>query len=478
MFAKNLEAVLAELCERGGLQKAPSSDVEDRFNSLRGYGRLPRGRQNRERALTDREIATAVLAMTAAWPNWAGHTVAILEKLQPVGGLEQSFGKARTLLDALERLVGDANLRDSLVLVRISGAEFATNAHGFSTIVFRAAGTVRRAYYVPQVASSLLSPGAESTFDAEMSHTPFANEHVLNQKFFQVLARKIKGQRDKPSPLMGDGSEYDAAEAEELRRRRLGVTPQSRFLHIGVDNQVDWPRKEALVTFDKYKLVLMPKTKEHVQSVHIDLSANHLTIEEARTVINRFLSLLTWCDDQFAIAQDGWAGNPVPVPVSRRDLAFAVTNHWLFNRSIPSSDEQRRALALYREARNAEQNYMISYAVLNYFKIIEIRNPDGATARRWIAENFTAIQDDIYDQHGIPEFLEACGEEAPDYYIYKACRVAVAHASNDFPSDPDDTHELRRLHNAAGILRRLARRFIVSDLSFSDCPYEEWPSRQ
>jgi hypothetical protein len=478
MFAKNLEAVLTDLCRRRDIPGPTESEVEERFNSLRAYGRLPRGRQNRLRPLTDGEIATAVLAMIAVQPNWAGHTVAALEKLRPVGGLNQSFGGAGTFLEALVRVLADAQLRDSLLHVRISGAEFGINVHGFATVTFKAGELIERAFYVPQMAQSLLGSGAQSNFDAEKRHAPFSIECVLDRDFFRILARKVKEHRDRPVPPPGDGSEYDASEAEELRRRRLGVTSQSTFLHIGVDNQVDWPRSETLISFDNYKLVLLPKTKEHVQSVHIDLNENKLTIEEARTVINRFLSLLTWCDDQFAIAQDGWAGNATPVPVRRRDLAFAVTNHWLFNRSIPSSDEQRRALALYREARNAEQNYMISYAVLNYFKIIEIRNSDGPKARRWIAENFDAIQADVCDQHGIPEFLEACGEEAPDFYIYKACRIAVAHASNEYPSDPDDTHELRRLHNAAGILRRLARRFIITDLGFSDCPYEEWPPRE
>src|SRR3546814_10684685 len=99
-------------------------------------------------------------------------------------------------------------------------------------------------------------------------------------------------------PPIGDGSEYDKADAEKARRERLGATPSSYFLNIGVDNQVTWPREETLITFDRYKLVLMPKTKDHVQSIHIDLHANRLSMEEARTVINRLLSLMTWRSEE------------------------------------------------------------------------------------------------------------------------------------------------------------------------------------
>lgn len=97
----------------------------------------------------------------------------------------------------------------------------------------------------------------------------------------------------------------------------------SRYLNIGVENQVTWPRNETLVTFDRYSLVLLPKTKENVQFISIDLTANRLSEMEAITVINRFLSLMCFCDDQYAIAQDEWSGNPVPIGVPRRNLAFA-----------------------------------------------------------------------------------------------------------------------------------------------------------
>ncbi|OBR52899.1 hypothetical protein A6456_36655 [Paraburkholderia tropica] len=227
-----------------------------------------------------------------------------------------------------------------------------------------------------------------------------------------------------------------------------------------------------MVEFDRYKFVLMPKTKENVQSIHVDLHENRLNIEEARTLINRFLSLLTWCDDQYAIAQDGWSGNPVPVAVSRRNLAFATTYSWVFRRDIPESDEVRRALALYREARNAEQNFMISYAVLSYFKVLEVRYPEGKVIRPWIARTFPLIQS-AQDNRNMAALLEACGSEKIEDYLWTACRVAVAHVREKHPSDPDSAQELYRLHNAAGIMRPLARHFIGEELRVSGSPFGE-----
>ncbi|UEM11671.1 hypothetical protein J4G43_045675 [Bradyrhizobium barranii subsp. barranii] len=53
-----------------------------------------------------------------------------------------------------------------------------------------------------------------------------------------------------------------------------------------MDNQVTWPKEEALITVEQYRLVLMPKTKDHLQSVHIDLTANCLDERGALTVVS------------------------------------------------------------------------------------------------------------------------------------------------------------------------------------------------
>ena len=141
-----------------------------------------------------------------------------------------------------------------------------------------------------------------------------------------------------------------------------------------------------------------------------------------------------------------------------------------FDRKISSDNDARRALALYREARNAEQNYLVSYAVLNYYKIIEIRHPDGPQARAWLAAAFPIVEPKIREEV-LREFHRERGTIPPAKHIYDAYRLAVAHASTRTISDPDSSDEITRLHIAAEILRELARHFISTELKVSNSVY-------
>lgn len=113
---------------------------------------------------------------------------------------------------------------------------------------------------------------------------------------------------------------------------------------------------------------------------------------------------------------------------------------------------------------------MVSYAVLNYYKIIEIRHPGFPASSQWVAQNLPVVLANRGEEDRTRAFLAACGAEAPETYIYAACRVAVAHASPNRVSDPDESLEIRRLHVAADVMRRLARRFIKHELGVSDSP--------
>lgn len=473
MLARGLERALLELCSNADASHGSHEAMEARFVALRGYGRLPRTRGERGQPLTDTQIAHALLGMGTSTPGWAGHAATILASLQPVGGPEAAFASAPNFSKAIEALIASREVRQTLVSVRLSTAEAGENSNGYAQIVYEENGARRICTYISRMALSLTRAGGEVGFDHERRYAPASREYVFNRKFFKDLSRRIEFARSMPPVPEGDGAEYDSEEAKVARFKRLGANARSHYLTIGVDNQVTWPKEEMLVKFGEHELVLMPKTKDNVQSVSIDLNANKLSAEAALTLIHRMLSVMTWCDDQYAIAQGGWSGSPVPQPVAKRNLAFATAHQWAFYRAAPATEEARRALALYREARNAEQNFMVSYAVLNYYKIIEIKHHGHKASSAWVAQNLPVILAHKGDEERTRAFLSACGAEAPETYIYAACRVAVAHAAPNRVSDPDESAEIRRLYVAAGVMRKLARRFIKYELGVSDSPLTE-----
>lgn len=470
MYAKNLERLLAELMESSDFSHV-GPEFQARFESLRGHGRLPAGRDKRGQALTSQQIAAAVLGLVTPMPKWAGHAATVLRGFRPVGRPESAFGKTATLVEAIALLLDDKNQRTKLIRVSLSGAEGGMNSNGFASVMFEEDGRCLRTDYVPSTAYTDIQPGADGESDHEKRFAPVSRELSLNRTFFERLAREMELARLYPKPPEGDGSEYDEEEARQARNKALGVTSRSRFLNIGVENQVTWPKEETLARFDRYQLVLMPKTADHVQSIHIDLAENRLDNRSARTVINRFLSVMSWCDDNFAIAGDGWSGNPVPVAVPKPNLAFTTAFPWVFDRKIPREQEAQRAVALYREAVNAEFGGLVSYAVLNFYKIVELRHHGKETVRKWFRDNLAVLERDETAKDDLKRFYEICGQEQPHLYIHNSCRIAVSHANKHSKSDPDDAHEIVRLHIAANVMRRLARRFIEVEFKVSDSAF-------
>lgn len=470
MYAKNLEGILYRLCGKSDVSHGEGIEFTERFKSLRGSSLLPIGRERRESALSNKEIAAAVFGLVSTRPSWAALGTIILADLRPVGGTGASFFQAKTLSGAVELMLDNEATRKSFLRLSTTLSETGTNSNGGATLVYERDGEIRRAYYVSKMAVSLLSPGQEHTFDPERDrlNAPAAREMSFSREFFHRLAEECERAKLFPAPIEGDGSEYDPGEALQARYRKLGVKPGSRFLHVGVDNQVTWPKEETLIKFDRYHLVLMPKTKEDVQSVHIDLTANRVNERDGMTVINRFLSIMTWCDDNYAIAGHGWSGNPVPVAVKKRDLAFTTAHDYIFDRKLPSSETAMRALALYREARNAQQNEFVSYAVLNYFKIVEIKYDERGAVKNWFRDAFAQLKADAAECETVKRFEALFGNDTPQEYIWKSCRIAVAHANKHSKSDPDDTHEIVRLHIAADVMRLLARMFIEQEFAISD----------
>ncbi len=79
MYASNLEEALYLLMDKSEASHADPSEFRARMESLRGYGRLPRGRENHTTLLTDEQIADAIWASPQSnldgpdmWPSFCG----------------------------------------------------------------------------------------------------------------------------------------------------------------------------------------------------------------------------------------------------------------------------------------------------------------------------------------------------------------------------------------------------------------------
>jgi hypothetical protein len=427
MFVPTLMDVLADLACKGQIPHAQYLDMAQRFASLRSYGLLPRGRERRAQPLRPEEIANAIFGLAAYAPQWAGHVALILSRLQFAGGEQAFFDGVRTLRDAVVQLLSSPSLSKAFRRLELSCSEYWTNASGLAVLECEFGESHCTFYFVPPTCLSLLEGKDGSAFLYE--RPPLDRRMVLSDRFFDELRRKISSSTSAIPPNPDEGWEYDEEDMESARLAKLGVKRGAHFLNIGVENQVTWPKEATSVKFDRYELILLPKTKDNVQSVHIDLTANRLGVTEAKSVIARFLSVLSWCSDNYAIMQDGWSGNSRPVPVPRRNLAFTTTSHWIFDRKIPATDEVRRALALYREGRNAHHNFLVGYAVVSYCKVIEIGNPESSDVIKWIKKNFALAQADPQFARVAKAFDGVRETATPENYLWTSCRVAVAHGS-------------------------------------------------
>lgn len=469
MIAKQLETILSNEAAKTDFCYRPPIDMVQRFQALRGYGLLPKGRGKDAQHLSVQQVVAGILSIVADKPGYAGLAAKILFKLQPVGGIGASFQQARNFGDALCMLLENPHSRDSVIEVRVSGSEIYTNGYGRAVIIYSADNEMRTSYFVGEHATSLMGVGAEEHFNPQDMISTIIKETTYLPRLFERIAREflIKYPEHAFDHLI-EPDEEEAERQQEERKRRLGITNGSKFLNVAVDTQVTWPMEEAVIEFDGYRIILMPKTNDNTTSLHIDLHGQKITQEDARTLLNRFLSVMVWCGDQFAILGDGWAGNPAPLAVPKPDLAFSTAYHWGFARNIPVAKEVKRALAIYREARNAHQNHMIPYAVLCYYKVVELKYKGRNEGKKWFRDNFTSLEKNYNLTEGIDRFYRECGSEKVEDYLWKACRCAVAHANEPYSTDADDVHELRRLYVVADILRAFARMFIRQELAVSE----------
>jgi hypothetical protein len=240
-----------------------------------------------------------------------------------------------------------------------------------------------------------------------------------------------------------------------------------RWLNVGVKGTATWPTKETTVEFGGHKLLLKPATRDTEQSIHINLNSRGLPGDVyAMSLINRFLSVLAWCDDQPMQNLYGWSGNPVPVAVPKQVRAIGSSIAFPFYRTLDADPKVRLALALFREGRTVNS---VAFEFLSYFKILNIFWKDKwIQHRNEMIEGIRATLPALADEQSLRR-LKALGPRESDIpkYLYQSGRCAVAHAHADPIADPDDVSEVHRLSEDLQIVKAIAEHLMVNELKIS-----------
>ena len=185
------------------------------------------------------------------------------------------------------------------------------------------------------------------------------------------------------------------------------------------------------------------------------------------TLVNRFLSVLSWCDDQPMEDLGGWSATTIPVAVPRASRAIGSSIAFPFGRDLEREEKVRRALALFREGRSARS---IAFEVLSYFKILNMFWNDrrDAAGLNPLVEGIRSILPQVTDE-AATERLQELAASVPDIpgYLYQSGRCAIAHAYRRPVVDPDEATDLHRLSQDVWIVKAIAEHLIEETLGVS-----------
>jgi len=240
----------------------------------------------------------------------------------------------------------------------------------------------------------------------------------------------------------------------------------AHWMNIRIKGEAAWPEKETKIRFGGHDLLLKPATKSTDASVHMDITG--ISEIEALTLVNRFLSILSWCDDVPMENLYGWSGTQIPVAIPRNTSRTVGTciGEYPFHRDIEQNPKAKLALALYREALTVNS---LPFSFLSYFKILNIfwkdRYEKGSNE---LIEGIKAMLPNLSDKEAVDRIKQLTKTQADiPSYLYESGRCAIAHAYSVPFVDPDDVADLRRLSQDMWVIKAIAEKLIEETLSIS-----------
>lgn len=234
-----------------------------------------------------------------------------------------------------------------------------------------------------------------------------------------------------------------------------------------LDTSISWPVTVQVEHYLGADFLLLPITRGSLPAVAY--LREGMPLREAQTKVMRFLSAMSWSMASGAVVVD-FTADQIPRPMQRQKRAFGgiiTADLDLSYLPQPENDQGRLALALMREGRGLSHP---PYSFLSLYRVLEVAIPGKARAE-WMNG---AI--DRLSGHSAREALQKLRdsgiESIPDH-IYKARRMAIAHANQQPIVDPDDAGESETIRKELPVIAALAELAIEEFLGIPS-RHTEW----
>ncbi len=246
----------------------------------------------------------------------------------------------------------------------------------------------------------------------------------------------------------------------------------ANWFNINVFGYGKWPKEEKRITIDGKCFTLCPLTKEKQASMHIDLEAERISLDDSATLMNKFLSHLSWFSHQPYWLGDGFSGGV------QKNSNFKREQRMLFEGMIVEFPDEfelhhnilhLQALAFYRDGQISKL-YSPANACLAFYKILEIEKKNNGlpSLTRWIDEQMPEIKK--LNNHLVQELENsACNKNMNiSEYLFKEVRCGAAHYITDSEINLDDMSARNIFRYATQPLEILADYYIRKELGISD----------
>lgn len=205
MIAKKLEALLGELSGR------TSSEMVQRFHSIRQYQMLPNGRGKNAQDVWTYHVVCGILSLVAAQPSMAGEVVKQLTSLRSVGGVNND------LIGTFRDMIDYESAWKAVKEIRLSEGKIGSPEGWRICISYIKEGEERTDYFVHKDRTDMLRVGSDKEYDCREMSGHMVVETVFYRSLFEKLA----------DALIEDNYKEKYVEAKRLHNeafaRSLGV---------------------------------------------------------------------------------------------------------------------------------------------------------------------------------------------------------------------------------------------------------------